>query len=118
MRQTNGEDTKEEITKTGALKASVAQCTKIKAQREINRKKTRITGVTTRPTDIATDGKSETTGHASRDMASLVQNDKPHLSSEAIELATTHRDLTDNDTLQRMTARVQRPIQAIFSLLE
>ena len=73
MRQTNGEDTKEDITKAGVLTVCIAQCTKLKARRGLNRKKTRITGVTTRPTDLAPDGKLETTGHASRDMARLVQ---------------------------------------------
>ena len=75
-------------------------------------------GVPTRLTDIATEDKLETTGHASRNMASLEQNDGLHLSSKAIEQATTHQYLTDKDTLHQMTARVQRPIQAIFSSLE
>ena len=108
----------DEIIDTGALKKAVAKCTKHKAPRGLNKKKTRNTGVTNRPTDIATGGKSEKTGNANRDMASSVQNDGPHLSSEAIELATTHRESQDKDTLHRMTARVRRPIQAIISSLE
>ena len=47
----------EEIKDNGALKQSVATCTKHKAPRRLTKKNTRITGVTTRPTDIATGGK-------------------------------------------------------------
>ena len=85
--------------------------------RRSTRIKKRNTGGTTRPPDIATDGKSETTGHASRDMES-VQNDGTYLSSEANELATTHREQTDNNTLHRMTARVRRPEEAALSSLD
>ena len=77
-----------------------------------------ITGGTTRPADIAAGDKSETTGHASRYMVSSVQNDGPYLSSEVNEIATTHWEQTDNNTLHRMTARVRRPLEAIFSSLE
>ena len=43
----------EEIKDTGALKKSVATRTKHKAPRRLTKKNTRITGVTTCPTDIA-----------------------------------------------------------------
>ena len=89
-----------------------------KSSKRIKGKKTRIRGITTRPIDIATEGKLETTGHASRDMDSSVQNNGPYLSSEANEPATTHQNITDKNTLYRMTARVRRPRQAITGSLE
>ena len=39
MQQTYGKDTEDEIPGTGALKMSVAKCTKIKAQMGINKKR-------------------------------------------------------------------------------
>ena len=65
-----------------------------------------------------TANKSEATGYASSDWVGLVQTAGPNLNSEAIELATTDPGTTGPDTLHRMTARVRRPIQAIFNSLE
>ena len=117
-RRTHDEETgKRTMEKVGRASAD-------RRRRKLNRiggleqMKKRITGVTTRPTDIAAGGKSETTGHASRDMVSSVQNDGPYLSSEVNKIATTHWEQTDNNTLHRMTARVRRPLEAIFSSLD
>ena len=80
-------------------KKSDATRTKPKAPRGLNKKNTRITAVTTLPTDLSTGEKLKETGQANRNRASTLRSDGPHLSSEAIEQPTTYRELTDKNTL-------------------
>ena len=77
----------------------------------------RTTGASTRLADNATANKTEETGNASRDGAELVQTAGPNLNSESIEFATTDPGTTETNTLHRMTARVRRPLEAVFSSL-
>ena len=106
-RQTHDEETgKRTIEKVGRA-SSGRRCRKLNSINGLNWTKTRIMRVTTRPTDIAAEG----------EMVSSVQEDDPYLSSEAIKLATTDPGTTGTNTLHRITARVWRPLEAIFSSL-